>query len=480
MSTFTPFAPKSIPDQLRFPSIPGYTVRADFAGGELSSDLGPVVLGAVDRRIGMISKLTAAIVDTRDQRYITHTMHDLLTQRVFQIASGYPDGNDSDTLRCDPMFKLAANKAPLDVGNSLACGATQSRLENALSTKDIYRMARAFVLQFIAGYSSAPASITLDLDHTADITHGQQELAFYNHHYGNYCYLPLLIFEAGTGALVTAVLRPGKRPTGAENAMIMKRVLRLLRQHWPLTHILVRGDGHFSNPELIQLIIDDGNADFIFGLPGNAVLSRKAEGLMKNARGHLEMHQSLAAQKLGSAVSAVQLFGEFEYAAKSWSQPHRVVLKAEVLAGTDGAPNKDNERFVVTSLRGPTPRALYQQEYCGRGQAENLIKQVKCDLQSDRTSASTFLANFGRLLLTAGAYVLHQQLRQLGLQGTTLEAAQPKTVILSLFKIAVRVKQYKDRVLLHLPTSCPVKALLAHVCQRLCPASRKPAMLASP
>ena len=124
-------------------------------------------------------------------------------------------------------------------------------------------MARALVLQFIAGYSSAPASITLDLDHTADITHGQQELSFYNHHYGNYCYLPLLVFEAGTGALVTAVLRPGKRPTGAENAMIMKRVLRLLRQHWPLTHILIRGDGHFSNPELIQVIMDDGNADFL-------------------------------------------------------------------------------------------------------------------------------------------------------------------------------------------------------------------------
>ncbi len=469
-----------IPDQLRFPSIPGYTVRADFGGGELSSDLGPVVLGAVDRRIGMINRLTAAIVDPRDARYITHTMHDLLAQRVFQLASGYPDGNDSDTLRRDPMFKLAANKAPLDADNPLACGATHSRLENALSSKDIYRMARALVLQFIAGYSSAPASITLDLDHTADITHGQQELSFYNHHYGNYCYLPLLVFEASTGALVTAVLRPGKRPTGAENAMIMKRVLRLLRQHWPLTHILVRGDGHFSNPELIQPIIDDGNADFLFGLPGNAVLSRKAEGLMKNARGHLELHRSLAAQKLGPAVSAVQMFGEFEYAAKSWSQAHRVVLKAEVLAGTDGAPNKDNERFVVPSLRGPTPKVLYQQEYCGRGQAENWIKQVKCDLQSDRTSASTFLANFGRLLLTAAAYVLHQQLRQLGLQGTALATAQPKTVILSLFKIAVRVKQYKDRVLLHLPTACPVKALLAQVCGRLCPASRKLVMLASP
>lgn len=480
MATSTFPAAKSPPFQLRFPSIPGFTVRADFAGGELSSDLGAVVLGAVDRRIGLIDRFAAAIIDTRDARYITHPLRDLLTQRIFQIASGYEDGNDADTLRHDPIFKLAANKAPLDPDNPLASGATHSRLEGALSSKDIYRMARALVLQFIAGYSSAPASITLDLDHTADITHGQQELSFYNHHYNGYCYLPLLVFEASTGALVTAVLRPGKRPTGAENAMIMKRVLRLLRQHWPHTHILLRGDGHFSNPELMQLIIDIGNADFIFGIAGNAVLSRKAEGLMRNARGHLELHRSLAAQKLGPTVSAVRLFGEFEYAAKSWSQAHRVVLKAEVLAGSAGAPDKDNERFVVTTLRSPTPSALYQQDYCARGQAENWIKQVKSDLKSDRTSASTFLSNFGRLLLAAAAYVLHQQLRQLGLQDTELATAQPKTVILSLFKIAVRVKQYKDRVLLHLPTACPVKSLLAQVCQRLCPAGRKPAMLASP
>ena len=480
MPTCTRPAADFTPEQLRFPSIPGYTVRADFKGGELSSDLGAVILGAVDRRIGLLSRLTAAISDKRDARYITHPLRDLLTQRIFQIASGYEDGNDANTLRNDPMFKLAAERAPLDDDNLLACGATHSRFESALTRRDIYRMARAMILQFIAGYHSAPTRITLDLDHTDDATHGQQELSLYNHHYGHYCYLPLLVFEAGSGALVTAVLRPGKRPTGAENAMIMKRVLRLLRQHWPDTRILLRGDGHFANPELMQLIIDDGNADFIFGLTGNAVLSRMAEGLMKNARGHLALHQSMSALKRWPDVAAVRQFGEFEYAAKSWSQAHRVVLKAEVLAGSDGKYNKDNERFVVTTLRSPTPQTIYQQEYCGRGQAENWIKQVKCDLKSDRTSASTFLANFGRLLLTAAAYVLHQQLRQLGLQGTALATAQPKTVILSLFKIAVRVKQYKDRLMLHLPSACPVKSLLAQVCQHLCPASRKPAMLASP
>ena len=314
MPTCTRPAVDFTPEQLRFPPAAGYTIRGDFTGGEMSSDLGALVLGAVDRRIGLIDRLTAAIADSRDTRYITHPPRDLLTQRVFQIASGYEDGNDANTLRGYPLFKLAADRAPLDTDNLLACGATHSRLEGALNSRDIYRMARALVLQFIAGYSCAPASITLDLDHTDDATYGQQSLSFYKPHYGHYSYLPLLVFEADKGALVTAVLRPGKRPTGAENAMIMKRILGLLRQHWPQTHIVLRGDGHFANPELMELIVADGNADFIFGLGGNAVLSRRAEGLMRNARGHLALHRSLAVQGFGPAVAAVRLFGEFEYA----------------------------------------------------------------------------------------------------------------------------------------------------------------------
>ena len=480
MPTGTRPAPNFTPEQLRFPPAAGFTIRADFDGGEVSSDLGALVLSAVDRRIGLIGRLVQAIGDSRDRRYITHSMRDLLTQRVFQLASGYEDGNDANALRHDPLFKLAAGRAPLAADQALACGATHSRLENALRRRDIYRLARALVEQFIAGYAEAPLSITLDLDHTDDATYGQQALSFYNHHYGHHCYLPLLVFEAHSGALVTAVLRPGKRPTGAENAMIMKRVIRLLRRHWPQTHILLRGDGHFANPELMALIQADGQADFLFGLAGNPVLARQAEGLMKNARGHLALHQSLAARGLRPAVAAVRHFGEFEYAAGSWPQAYRVVVKAEVLAGSDVVPAKDNQRFVVTTLRSPSPQALYQQEYCARGQAENLIKQVKVDLKSDRTSASSFLTNFARLLLTAGAYVLHQQLRHLGLQGTPLATAQPRTVMLSLFKIATRVKQYKDRVLLHLPSACPVKELLAQVCQRLYPAHRMRPRPASP
>ncbi|MBV8647719.1 IS1380 family transposase [Paludibacterium sp.] len=472
MPTITRPRPDCTPEQLRFPPSSGFTVRADFSGGDVSSDLGVLLLGAVDRRIGLIDRLTAAISDSRDARYITHPLRDLLLQRVFQIASGYEDGNDSNSLRIDPLFKLAAGRAPLGGDNALASGPTFSRMEGSLRRRDIYRMSQALVEQFIAGYAQAPASITLDLDHTDDATYGQQELAFYNHHYGHYCYLPLLIFEANSGALVTAVLRPSTRPTGAENAMIMKRVLGLLRKHWPQTHILVRGDSHFSTPELMQLISADGHADFIFGMGRNPLLTRKAEGLMRNARGLFDLHQTLAKTGIRPPVPGVRLFGDFDYRARSWAQAHRVVLKAEVLPGNGEQPAKDNARFVVTSLYGPSARTLYEQDYCARGQAENLIKQLKGDLSADRTSASTFTANFGRLLLSAAAYVLHQQLRQIGLQGTPLAVAQPKTVILSLFKIAAKVKQYKDRILLQLPTSCPVKELLAQVCRRLYPTTR--------
>ena len=118
---------------------------------------------------------------------------------------------------------------------------------------------------------------------------------------------------------------------------------------------------------------------------------------------------------------------------------------------------------MVTSLAAPTPQQTYEAIYCARGNCENHIKAVKCDLHSDRTSATTFLANAMRLLLSCAAYVLHHALRTSTLQQTPLAQAQPSTVILTLVKVAAQVKQYKDRILLHLPTSCPVKALLHRV-----------------
>jgi hypothetical protein len=449
----------STPEQLGFVSIPGCTIRGDFQGGGLSSDLGPLLLSGVDRQIGLTKRLCAAINDTRHPSYITHSVHDLLRQRIYQIASGYEDGNDCNTLRHDPVFRLGVGHKPFDADgddSALASGSTISRFEHAASRKDIYRFSEAVVDQFIAGYATAPEALVLDLDHSEDAAYGQQPLAFYHSHYQSTCYLALMIFEGLSGALVAAVLRPGKRPTGAENAMILKRVLMRIRERFPDTHILVRGDGHFSTPELMAMIDAMPHTDFIFGLPSNAVINRLAEPAMQRAYA-LWAH----VQTQDAVPDAVQVYEEFSYAAASWSKPQRVVQKAEVMA------LGDNPRFVVTSLNAPTPQRVYEELYCARGQAENLIKHLKSDLASDRTSCTTFLANFMRLLEHAAAYILHQQLRTQALQHTVMANAQPSSVITKLFKIAVQVKQFKDRVILHLPTSCPVRQLLQTVTERL-------------
>jgi hypothetical protein len=432
-------------------------VRADFDGGALSSDFGALLLRGIDRQIGLTERLAAAVRDRRHPSYIDHPLRDLFAQRIYQIASGYADGNDAQSLRHDPLFKLSVERLPLEPAQDLASAPTFSRLEHSVTRSDLYRLTQAFVDHFIASYPEPPAAIVLDLDHSEDPTHGQQELTFYHHHYQSYCYLPLFIFEGTSHALVTACLRPGKRPPGAENAMILVRLLAYLRRHWPSTHILVRGDSHFATPEVMDVIAHRRRMDFVFGLAGNPVLLRQAAPVMQEAR-TLFRQRSILAQASGELPpSSSRVYDEFPYAAASWAQPWRVIVKAEVMAAGD------NPRFVVTSLEAPAPQQVYADLYCARGNCENDIKALKGDLHSDRTSATTFLANATRLLLACAAYVLHHALRTHTLAHTALATAQPSTVILTLFKVATQVKQYKDRILLHLPTSCPVKALLRRV-----------------
>jgi hypothetical protein len=432
-------------------------VRADFDGGALSSDFGALLLRGIDRQIGFTERLAAAMRDRRHPSYTDHALRDLFAQRIYQIASGYADGNDANSLRHDPMFKLSVERLPLDPTQDLASAPTFSRLEHSVTRTDLSRLTQAFVDHFIASYPEPPVAIVLDLDHSEDPTHGQQELIFSNHHSQSYYYLPLFIFEGTSHALVTACLRPGKRPPGAENAMILVRLLSYLRRHWPYTHILVRGDSHFANPEVMEVIAHRRLTDFVFGLAGNPVLLRQAAPVMQEARNLFQQRTALAHAYGEQPPLSSRVYEDFSSAAASWAQPWRVIVKAEAMAAGD------NPRFVVTSCETPTPHHVYEDLSCARGNGENDLKAVKCDLHSDRTSATTFLANATRLLLSCAAYVLHHALRTHTLAHTALATAQPGTVILTLFTVATQIKPYKDRILLHLPTSCPVKALWRRV-----------------
>jgi Transposase DDE domain group 1 len=250
----------------------------------LSSDFGALLLRGLDRQFGLTDRLAAAVQDKRHPSYIDHPLRALLAQRIYQIASGYADGNEANRLRHDPLFKLRVERPPLEPAQDLASAPTFSRLAHSVARKALSRLTHALVDHFIASSPEPPAAIVLDLEHFDDPTHGQQEFAFSNHHYRSYCYLPLFLFEGTSHALVPACLRPGTRPPGRENAMILVRLLAVLRRHWPQPPILVRGDSHFAPPEGCEGLAHRRGIDFVFGLAGNTVLLRQAAPIRQEAR----------------------------------------------------------------------------------------------------------------------------------------------------------------------------------------------------
>ena len=216
--------------QINLPSHPDRKVVARFDGGRLSSDAGLVSVWALDQQQRLTADFAACIQDVRDGRYIRHEISEMATQRSFQIVAGYEDCNDADSLRLDPIFKTVCSRLP-EGDNDLACQSTLSRLENSVSRKDLFRIGEWFCDSYWKRRKkSKPKKITLDVDSTADPTHGQQELSFYHGFYREHIYHPLLIFDADTGDLITALLRPGNRGAASGVVSVLKRLVKKMRR----------------------------------------------------------------------------------------------------------------------------------------------------------------------------------------------------------------------------------------------------------
>lgn len=430
---------------LEFPSVCGKKVVVDFEGGMTSSDAGLLLLRETERRVGIISRLTRCIPDYRDQRYTDHQIGELMTQRIMQIACGYEDADDSDSLRVDPLLKITCGRKPLR-GEELGSQPTMSRLENAVSRTALYRMGEAFVDNFMDSYRKAPKKIILDIDDTDDPTHGAQQMSLFNAYYGEYCFMPLHIYEGYSGKLVCAVLRPGKRPTGEEIVAIVKRVLWRIRSRWPKTTIMIRGDSHFSGPEIFALRRKIGKIHFVLGLSNNRALKPLVEEAVQKAEA--------AYKRIGEKI---KIFVEFPYEAQSWPESYRVICKIEV------NEKGRNVRFIVTDMNGKGPQRMYDESYCGRGRMENFIKDHKNFLHSDRTSCHRFEANQFRLFLHSAAYVLMHAFREKGLSGTEHVKSQFDTIIMKILKIGAQVVEKLSRIKIHLPTACPYKLIYERI-----------------
>lgn len=453
-------------------------IVAKFDGGSITSDGGAVLLGQVDRKRKLLQRFAECFRDSRDPRQTEHTVEQLLRQRIFGVALGYEDLNDHDDLRFDPLLASVVGKSdPLgrdrrqgrDQGKALAGKSTLNRLEWGCAEKvgqDRYRRIavdpeaadRFFVDRFLEITDKPPRQIILDADATDNPLYGLQEGRFFHGYYKSYCYLPLYIF-AGTH-LLCARLRRSNIDASAGTKEELERIVAQIRERWPRVKILVRADSGFAREELMAWC--EANAvDFVFGLARNPRLEEILAPTLDRAY-EVSSHTGKPARR----------FAEWQYSTlDSWSRERRVIGKAEI------TPRGENPRFIVTSLPAHryAARRLYEQIYCARGDMENRIKEQQLDLFATRTSGKLMRVNQLRLWFSAVAYLLLNELRRLGLDGTSWAGARPSTLRLKLLKIGARVRVTARKIWLSLATGYPYESLFAKVYQQLSRAGPVPA-----
>jgi hypothetical protein len=423
------------PQLFSLPKFKNKQTSVSFSLEDTSHDGGLLLINEVAQYTGLIAQLADCLTDSRHQSYVRHSFDSLIHQRVMQIAAGYEDTNDCNSLKDDGILKYCTQNQA-----ALATQPTMCRLENQPGAKTLYKMGKAIIDNFISSYAEAPKIIILDCDDTSAITYGQQELALFNNYYGDYCYMPLHIYEGLSGKLITSILKPGRRSKSVNVFSILRRIILYLQQHWSNTIIVLRGDGHFCSKEFMDWKQGQKNIEFITGLTGNRSLNELAGITINSATNEFRLYQK-----------PVKRYHSFLYQADSWQHAQRVVVKVEVNEmGT-------NIRYIVSSLQNIRAKELYEKGYCARGAAELRIKDHKTYLHSDRMSCSSFLANQFRLFLHSAAYVLIHTLQNEVLKGTEYCHATMKTIQLKLIKIAARVKIMKSKVCIELPVAFATK-----------------------
>ncbi len=426
-----------------FPKLFGKKTVIQFSEPAQSSDGGLVLLGALDEKLGLTDRLAGVVRDRRQSGKVIHEMRELLRERIYAIACGYPDTNDAPRVGRDPIFRHACDRP-----EGLASQPTLSRLEHSVTRTDLLRLGYALTdtvldAQVLKRRPSSVWRITLDLDPTEDPTYGDQQLTFFNAYYDSWCYLPMVTtvqFNCEDDQHVVApVLRAGNAKGSLGALAILKRLVPRLRRRFRQAQILVRMDGAFATPEVLEWL-ETQDLGYLVNMPKNTVLKGLAARFMKKVR--------RLAQSSGQTE---RVFAETRYRAGTWPRQRRVVIKAEVTA-LKGRELRDNPRFVVTNLLWP-PNLLYQ-SYVARGDMENRIKELHHGLRFDLTSASSFLANQFRNLLTSAAYVLFQELRYHA-RGTDVATAQVWTLREKLIKIGIVLRESVRRFLLLAPAAYP-------------------------
>lgn len=415
-------------------------VTACFVDTPLTSDIGAVLVGRVDRKHAVTERLAAALTDRRQRTKVQHPISDLLRQRAYQIACGYEDASDGNALRHDAGFQLALGRVP-DDDATLASQPTLSRFEQRRNA-DLLTFSNALLdlwierLRAKARRSKRRIRIVLDFDSTDFVTYGEQQFALFHGHYGNYIYYPLLAFDQH-GWPVAAMLRGGRTRSGGVVPMLL-RIYRRLVEAGVNFEMTIRADAGFSFPELYALC-ETLRIRYVIGLITHPGLVKELEPAMRRAR------------RIAETEGTAKIITDF---VKKWGRktphPRRIVAKAEITS------LGENPRFMITNMEDPA-EAVYD-FYTDRGHCENHIKELKNAMLGNRMSCHAFGANQFRLLVHVTAYILMYLLRE-QLAGTALANAQMDTIRLRLLKVAAVVRVTARRIWLELSASHPSASL---------------------
>ena len=426
-----------------FPSLKKRKIEVDFSGGSITSDVGALLLRQIDNKLGLTKKIARCFSDRRDQSKITHSIEQMLQQRVYGIALGYEDLNDHNELRKDFAFQTAVNS-----DKELASSPTLCRFENTSNKQTVWDAHKILLKNFVNSFNSPPKELVLDFDPTDTTIYGNQEGKFYHGYYDDYCFLPLYVF-CGSQLLVS-YLRRSNQDQAKHSWAILSLLVKFFRQKWPNVKIIFRGDSGLCRHKMFDWC-EKNNVDYITGLATNSRLRKKFIGQINNVKNQFEITNEKQRE-----------FEEFKYAAESWSKERRVIGKAEY------SEHGSNNRFIVTTLKGD-PQELYDKIYCARGDMENKIKETQLELFGTRTSCHDWWPNQLRMLFTAIAYILIDSMRRNALYGTEYSNAQVGTIRLKLFKIGAVVIRNTRRVKLHLSSAYPWKESFRIVAYRLQP-----------
>ena len=441
-----------------------------FDGGIITSDAGGLLLKHTEQQRKIVERFARCFTDHRDRDATEHSVEELVAQRVYGLALGYEDLVDHDDLRSNPLLASIVGKIDptgkkrrrkRDRGKPLAGKSTLNRLELTrvgASSKSRYKkivcngrqVEDFFVEVFLNAFEKPPKEIILDFDATDDPVHGDQLGRFFHGYYKCYCFLPLYVFCGDH--LLAARLRPSDIDGSADTLRELARIVPQIRKRWPKVRIILRADSGFCRDHIMRWC-EKHDVFYVLGLAKNSRLEPQIQSHAEDARRQFEQ-----------TGKPVRIFADFKYQTlDTWSHERRVIAKAEHLA--KGA----NPRFVVTSFPDEHlgARKIYEDTYCARGECENRIKEQQLYLFADRTSSETMRPNQLRLWFSSVAYVLMNELRRLGLQGTAMENAQCQTIRLKLLKIGALVRVTARQVWVSMTSACPYQEIFATAWENL-------------